>query len=463
MAGLSSPGIGSGLDVTGIVTGLVQSEKVPFDARIAQQEEQATAKITAFGSLVSAVSAFEDAAKKLNDANNFELNKISPTSNEFFSTSVTSEAAPGSFKVEVVSIAQGQKLTSGGYAETDTVGSGTMSLTVNGSTLDLTLDGTETLRDLKDKINEADGNPGVTASIVTDNDGQHLVFTSDDIGLDNAITIAVADSDGNDTDNLGLSKFAFNGVDTADMQQTQEPKDAEILIDNFLRVTQSSNLFTNAIEGVSINVLKANDVGDNNAITVSQDKSQVGEALAEFASSYNKFLETSISLGRVNTDSKIVGKLVGESLLRSLTAQVKNILSSADSSSGLSLAALGITTNRDGTLDVDEKVLKEGVDNNFDAVKDLFVGDNSVMGKLTDTLKGYTGGDGLIQVKIDSYKTSLDRLEDERAKFAEKMTALENRLFSQFNAMDLLVGQLNSTGSYLAAQLENLPGVVRKD
>ena len=463
MAGLSSPGIGSGLDVTGIVTGLVQSEKAPFDARIAQQEEKATAKITAFGSLVGAVSAFETAAKKLNEASNFELNSISPTSNEFFSTSVTSEASPNSFKVEVVSIAQGQKLTSGAYAETDTVGSGTMSLTVNGTTLDLTLDGTETLRDLKDKINDAEGNPGVTASIVTDNDGQHLVFTSDDIGLDNAINIAVTDDDGNDSDDLGLSKFAFSGTDTASMQQTQEPKDAEILIDNFLRVTQSSNLFTDAIEGVSINVKKENDVGDNNNITVQKDTSAVGEALAEFASSYNTFLETSVSLGRVNTDSKIVGKLVGESLLRSLTSQVKNVLSGSESQGGVSLASLGITTSRDGLLEIDEKVLKNGVDNNFEAVKNLFVGDNSIMGKLSNTLEGYTGGDGLIQVKIDSYKTTLDRLEDERTNFAEKMTALENRLYSQFNAMDLLVGQLNSTGSYLSAQLENLPGVVRKD
>lgn len=463
MAGLSSPGIGSGLDVTGIVTGLVQSEQVPFESRIASQEETATSKITAFGSLVSAVSAFEDAAKKLNDATNFELNKISPTSNEFFSTSVTSEAAPNSFKVEVVSIAQGQKITSGAYAEDDTVGSGTMSLTVNGSTLDLTLDGTETLRDLKDKINEADGNPGVTASIVTDNDGQHLVFTSDDIGLDNAITIAVTDDDGNDADAVGLSRFAFSGTDTADMLQTQEPKDAEILIDNFLRVTQSSNLFTDAIEGVSINVKKANDVGDNNAITVSQDTSAVGEALAEFASSYNTFLETSVSLGRVNSESKIVGKLVGESLLRSLTSQVKNILSGSEGNGGLSLAALGITTTREGLLDVDETVLKSGVDNNFDGVKNLFVGDDSIMGKLTETLEGYTGGDGLIQVKINSYKTTLDRLDEERANFAQKMTALENRLFSQFNAMDLLVGQLNSTGSYLSAQLDSLPGVVKQD
>ena len=43
------------------------------------------------------------------------------------------------------------------------------------------------------------------------------------------------------------------------------------------------------------------------------------------------------------------------------------------------------------------------------------------------------------------------------------MESLEARLYSQYNAMDLLVSQLNSTSSYVQAQLENMPGVVRQD
>jgi len=45
--------------------------------------------------------------------------------------------------------------------------------------------------------------------------------------------------------------------------------------------------------------------------------------------------------------------------------------------------------------------------------------------------------------------------------FQLKMESLESRLLSQYNAMDLLVSQLSSTGSYLLAQLENMPGVVK--
>lgn len=473
MATITSPGIGSGLDVSGIVTGLVQAEQVPFEARISDQEDTTTNKITALGSLVSAAAAFEDAATKLNSSELFEVNKVTGA-NDYFSASVDSTAVPGSYSIEVKSLAQGQKLASQAYAADDFVGAGTVTINVNGTSMELTFDGTETLSDMKDMINDADDDPGLYASIITDDDGQHLVLNSRDVGIDNSITISVVDDDLDNTDANGLSAFSFLDPNADpdlpapagnNMSQTQAATDAVIVIDGALTVTQSSNVFKDAIEGVTIIASKVNDENDTNTISISQDTSQVGSALADFASAYNTFLETSVTLGRINTDSGIVGPLVGESILRTLTSQVRNVLSETiDSSGGVnSLASLGITSNREGLLEVDESILASQVNDNFDDVKALFVGDNGIMSKLSESLSGYTGGGGVIQAKIDSYKSTLDRLSIERETFAEKMTTLEARLLTQFNTMDLLVGQLNSTGDYLQAQLENLPGVVRQD
>jgi len=584
MSTISIPGIGSGLDITSIVTGLVDSEQVPYEARITLQEEVATEKITALGSLVSAATAFEEAAEALSDPDLFEVNTISSTSSSF-SVSVDSEAVPGNFSVEVQSVAQGQKLASQAYDEDGVVGAGTMTITVNGVNMNLTFDGTETISDMKDMINDASNNPGLTASIVTDDDGQHLILNSKEVGLDNAIeisvvdddgdntdtsglsafvftkdtrddsgataqvgsfsastdlvgdgtltldvdgtsfdtvtdgltleelrdqintdagtagvsmtasivtdsdgnyqlhldagtgntvTVSATDSDGDDTDDSGISVFAFDpttdavtkgsvtGPGTSNMSETQAATDAVIVIDGYLTVTQSSNIFEDAIEGVTITATSVDDAGDSGTITIAQDTSAVGTALANFAAAYNTFLETSISLGRVNVDSEIVGTLVGESILRTLNSQVRNILSETiDGATGVnSLASLGITTDRDGLLEVDETILASQVNGNFDDVRNLFVGDDGIMNSLTESLSGYTGGDGVIQAKIDSYKTTLDRLSLDREAFTEKMTALEERLYTQFNAMDLLVAQLNSTGDYLTTQLDNLPGVV---
>ena len=359
-------------------------------------------------------------------------------------------------------------------ADPDLVGDGTLTIAFDGTSFNTITDGL-TLAQLRDQINTDAGTAGVslTASIVTDDEGNEQLYLD---AAGGQLTITAADNDGNNTDDSGISVFAFDPTTEAEtkggviagvtsMSETQAATDAQIVIDGSLTVTQSSNVFDGAIEGVTIIASKVNDPGETSTITVSQDTSQVGSALADFAAAYNTFLETTMSLGRVNTDSDIVGALVGESILRTLNSQVRNILSGTIQSSGgvNSLASLGITTNREGLLEVNESLLASQVNDNFEDVQELFTGDDSIMTQLSETLGSYTGGTGTIQAKIEGYNSTLSRLDDEKAAFAEKMTALETRLFAQYNAMDLLVGQLNSTGDYLTSQLENLPGVVRKD
>lgn len=587
MATLTSTGIGSGLDVSSIVSSLVAAEQDPHEAQIAEKEEIATEKITSLGSLVSAAAEFQDAAEALNSDDLFNANAVSNSGSEF-SVSVDADAVPSSYSIEVQSLAQGQKLASGAYAEDATVGTGTLTISVGSASMDLEFDGTETLSDMRDMINDSASNPGLYASIITDDDGQHLILNSKEVGVDNAISITAADDDGDNTDTAGLSAFSFSeaprddsgataqlgsfsdttdlvgdgsldiqantmvlhvdtdgltleqvrdeintqagtlgasitasivtaedgsyqlhldtgvggtlnvlatdsdgndtddsgisalafdsdteaatkggvtGTGTSNLSETQAATDAVIVIDGSLTVTQSSNVFTDAIEGVTITASEINDPGETNTIVISQDTSKVGAALATFAAAYNTFLETTLTLGRVNVDSGIVGSLVGDSLLRNLSSQVRDVLSTTfggvNSGSAVnSLVSLGMTTDSEGLLEVDETVMAKMVSDNFDDVKSLFVGDDSIMGQLTETLSGYTGGQGVIQSKIDSYKTSLDRLAIDREDFSEKMAALESRLLTQFNAMDLLVANLNSTGAYLTAQLDNLPGVV---
>ena len=97
-------------------------------------------------------------------------------------------------------------------------------------------------------------------------------------------------------------------------------------------------------------------------------------------------------------------------------------------------------------------------------MQNFFTGSDTKPGfaaKVDELLSFYTESDGLIQGRIDSKNTQLDRIDDDRASFSRKMDALEARLSAQYNSMDLLVNNLNSTSSYLTAQLDNMPGVVR--
>ena len=134
--------------------------------------------------------------------------------------------------------------------------------------------------------------------------------------------------------------------------------------------------------------------------------------------------------------------------------------------SSLSLSKLGVEADRYGKLTLDAERLDEQVKADVDLVQEFFLGDDEDEGgfaqSFDELMSFYTDSDGIVQNRIDSKQTQLDGLDDERIDFARKMESLESRLYAQYNSMDLLVAQLNSTSSYVQAQLDNMPGVVKK-
>ena len=218
---LSSPGIGSGLDVTGIVSQLMAVERRPLSALDSKEATQQT-KLTAFGSLKGAVSSFQSSLAALASPEKFTGVAASITDTTLASVSATSKAVTGSHSIEIQTLAQSQKLKSANFATTSTtIGSGTMTIqfgTYSGGTFTLNPDkaaqsitispNNSSLAGIRDAINLADA--GVTASIVNDGSGNRLVIASEETGLSNALKITTTDADSNNTDNAGLSQLVYD-------------------------------------------------------------------------------------------------------------------------------------------------------------------------------------------------------------------------------------------------------------
>lgn len=156
----------------------------------------------------------------------------------------------------------------------------------------------------------------------------------------------------------------------------------------------------------------------------------------------------------------VVGGLVGDSTVRNLVNSMRNELSNVSGNGDIRvLADLGITTQKDGTLKIDDKKLDAVLETNFDSVGQFFAGDNGLMSRMDNRIGGYTGKDGI----IGSRQQSLDATRSDITKQKEKLTAragqIEARLLKQFNAMDALVGQLNTTSQQLLQSLGSLPGM----
>ena len=468
-------GLGSGLAVADIVDALVNAEQAPAESRLNTTESKLTTDISAVGALKSALENVQTSMEALGDSDNYQKRTASGN-DDFISISSDKEAQPGSYNVKVDALAQVHKLSSPAFAADEAIGAGVITIGSGTNSFSTVLSATNTLEDLRDQINNGpftgnDSNDSVVATIVTSDTGQHLVLTSKETGEDNAITISVQDDDGNNTDTGGLSRLAYDVSDadpanhTTNLTEVNAAQNAQITIDGALTVSSNTNEFSNVIDGVDINVKKLHDIDDDiSDISVTENNNNIKTGLNSFISSYNELLELSNTLGASGEDG--VGVMAGDSLLRGVMSKLRDTITDSVNVGGssLSLSQLGVTTDRYGVLSLDSDTLNDQIKSDVSLVQQFFVGsnDDGFAQSFDDLVSFYTDSDGIIQNRIDSKTNQLDDLDDQRESLTSKMESLSARLYSQYNAMDLLVASLNNTSSYVQAQLENMPGVVRQ-
>ncbi|RDE22398.1 hypothetical protein DV711_07270 [Motiliproteus coralliicola] len=475
MAGtISSPGFGSTLDVGAIVTALVDAEIVPKSSNIDRREATYQSELSAIGLLKASLSDFQSSLSGLKDADSFNARTVSSSDLTIATASVMSGQQPstGSYKLEVSQLANSHKLISDAVADADDIGTGTFTLTTFGAdklapsdggdggdgesfsidfaTADADTDGTVTLAELRDAINDAEDNPGVTAAIINTDAGAQLVLTSDDTGLENAFEVSSSFS--------GVS--VTNLVDTNDVNYA---KDAIIEIDG-QTVTGSSNTFENAIEGLSITALKTN-IGETIDLNVSASTASIRQQIESFVTAYNTLQQQFSDQSQFDQETTQSTPLFADSLLRTLSNQVRTGMTGKVSTSEgniEALASMGIVSDNKGQLSIDTEALNDAIENDYDGIVALFSSSDGIANRLDTTLDNYLNSGGTFDQRTDSINSQISDLADEREALALRAGKLETRLLAQFNAMSQLVSQLNATGEWLTSSLQSLPGVVRQ-
>jgi flagellar hook-associated protein 2 len=454
MAAITSAGVGSGLDIEGLVSKLVAAEGQPAVTRLNTQEAALQADLSAYGSLKSALSSFQSSVEALKNASAFNMRSATSSQPDLFTVSADGSAVAGSFSVIVDQLAQAAKVRSGDFtADTEAVGEGSLTIGLGSSSFTVAVGTDTTLAGLRDAINQAEDNPGIKATIIKVDSGTQLVLTSEKVGSANAITVDATDADG--SDGKDLTRLA-----TASLTTIQSAQDAIIHIDG-QQVTRDSNSFSDAISGVTFSLVKA-DPGATGTATVAMDKGSVTAKLNEFIKSYNALAKTMGNLSSYNAATKTGGPLLGDATLRGVQNQLRQVLSSAVQGAGVlsSLADIGITSDKTGMLQLDSAKLDKAMATNFDAIANLFSSENGLAKKFDNTLKDYLAFDGPLSSRLNGVNKSIANISDQRKALGARLAALEARYRKQFTAMDALVGQLQSTGTFLTQQLKNLPGVV---
>lgn len=451
---ITAAGIGSGLDIESLVSQLVAAEGQPAINRLDSQEAKLQANLSAFGSLKSALSNFQTAVQSLQTDSSFQGRKASSSNNELFTASASTQATQGQYDIEIEQLAQAAKLTSnsGDFAEaSDVVGTGTLTINFGSESFSLTIDeSNNTLAGIRSAINNAEDNPGVTATIVSSDNGPRLVLSSDNLGSSNAITTVATDNDAGDGNDLARLNALENNVNS------EAAKDAVIYVDG-QKVTRNSNSFSDVIDGVTLSLAKA-EVGTVEKLTISRDESATKTKINSFIKAYNALATTTGQLSSYNADTGAAGQLLGDSTLRSVQSQIRQAITS--SVSGLdfgTLAEIGITTDENNNLVLDEEKLDQVLATDYASVSGLFSSETGVANKLNTILEGFVGSEGLLNTRTDGIESSIGRIDDQREQLAVRLESVEARYRAQFTAMDILVGQLQGIGDFLTQQLASLP------
>jgi flagellar hook-associated protein 2 len=403
---ISSPGIGSGLDVNNIVTQLMNVEKQPLTL-VDQKEASFQARLSAYGTLRGALSSFQSAVGGLDNLSTFQAITAKASDTTIVSASATTSASAGVHDINITQLAQTQSLLAVGQASTSAaIGSGTTTTltfdfgTVSGGTLSngvysgasFTQDGTQTsgsvtidasnnsLQGIRDAINSA--NIGVRASIVNDGSGTpyRLTLSSTGTGASHSLRIGVS----GDAALAGLLAYDAGGVQN--LTQTQAGQDAKLTLDG-VSVSSASNTLTDALEGVTLQLAAKGTA----QVTVARDTAGVRAAIQTFVKAYNDFNKTIDELTRFDSTGKgSSGALLGDAAARTIQARLRDALSSslpAATGNLQFLAQAGIAFQKDGTLALDSDKLSAALSSNPDAVASLFTS----FGKASDSLVKFKG------------------------------------------------------------------------
>lgn len=406
MAAISSPGLGSGLDVNNIVQQLVELESRPL-INLDQDEAQYVAKLSAYGTIKSGLADFQSKLAKLKNENNFSSVVTTQDDTKVFSTSATSEASDGSFSVDVKALAKAHKISSTvAFASiSDTVGTGTLNFSfgkydsgANTFTTDssvttktVTIDSSNnSVAGIRDAVNSA--KIGVTASILNDGTGNRLVFTSDKSGASNGLRMLVTEDGGSptNTDTSGLSQLAYDPTAVVGSGKNQieniAAQDSHAVVDGF-NIFNETNTVSDVIAGIT---LQLKTVGEaEQTVKVSKNSANATTNITAFVNAYNDLSNTIKGLSGLDPVTKQGGLLLGDSAVRDIQAQMRELISETTSTGDRHVRALvdvGITTNRDGTLLLDSSELSEALEKYPDEVTRLFA-------------TGFSNNDPLIEIE----------------------------------------------------------------
>ncbi|MBI5327363.1 MAG: flagellar filament capping protein FliD [Deltaproteobacteria bacterium] len=469
MAGFSVAGLTSGIEYGKLIEQLVSIEQKTADG-LKEKKTDYQSKISAYETLSSKLGTMESASKKLSDISTFDVKKAEVTDETILSASASYDATTGNYIIsDITALAQAHKITNVDakrLADKDTT-----TVLANGQTLQytVTVDGAAeittltassdlTLEGLVSAINstQSAANSLITVTATIINDGNagtpyRLVMTSNTSGSSGGITIN-SDASVLDLDNSG----GTGGTTTL-----QSAQNAAFKVDG-LSISKTSNTVSDVVPGTAFTLKKAAGAGYSYTLTVKNDTDAIKTSIKAMTDAYNEVVKQINDNSKYDTDKKKGGSLFNEGNTESIIRRLRSIYTSAIS--GLSddtkvMAQVGLKTNRDGTVTMDDGKLGTKLTSDFTDTRALFINNTStgiegVAKKLYDELDDITDfAEGSITVRKKGIQKVIDKYTKDIKTEEDRLKAYEDSLKAKFATLEAFLTTMNTESKFISRRV----------
>ncbi|MGF6752771.1 flagellar filament capping protein FliD [Paraburkholderia sp. GAS42] len=429
----------STLDVSTLVSALVTAKTAGQNVTITNKKATDNLELSAVGAIKSALASLQTALSGLSDGT--ALSKLTATvSSSAITATTTTGAAAGNYTVNVTKIATANKISSQAFTSSDTIGAGTLTIGLGSTgTMSVNVTSGQSLSDIASSINTSASNPGVTASVITAADGQHLVVSSTQTGAANTVSVTAGGSLNSKLNSTGYT-------------QVTAGQDAQFSIDGN-NITSASNTVTGALTGVTLN-LTAAAIGTPQTVTIAADTASTATAITNFVSAYNNYITTAKSYSSYDSTAAAgsqAGPLLGDAMLNQINNGLGTQISSGVTTGGktYSLSAIGIDLKPDGTLVADSTKLQTALTSNSSTVAALFNTTNGIGQTLNTFVNTYVQSSGTLDQRTASLNSDLSKLADQATALTDYQNTLTSQYNAQFTALNTLMTQMQSNTQYL--------------
>ena len=483
MAGISSLGVGSNLQLSDLLDKLAEAERVPL-AVLQKQQAAYKTKLSAYGSIKSLLTSFQATAKSLAKLETFGAVKAQVSNADIMGVTAGNNAVPGDLSVSVTRLASNQSLAGAGQVKQDVaIGTGTITFdfgvttgyddnpasptygTYVNPTFTPTADasktvtiaaGSNSLQGIRDAINKA--NIGVKASIINDGSGApyRLILNSEKTG--EAMSMRISGSSPELQGLVGYDPVA--GPQPGGMKETVRATNAALTV-NGIAITSASNTVTDAAQGMTMTLKKTGST----SVSVTQDSEAIKNAVQAMVTAYNNIQAQAKQLTAFDVKAGTKAALNGDGALRGIQASLRAVLNTPEAGMPAKtpnmLAQIGVSLQKDGTMSIDSKKFDAALKDNLRDVTALFAGDGTKGGfarRLSDAVDLATAEKGPLGSVTTGLEKTMKDLEKRYDAMSQRVDSTIERYRKQFTQLDLVVGQMNRTSAYLTQQFAALNG-----